>query len=387
MRPGQSGVLRACAYVGLPLLLLLAAAPGAAARQSAAPTPLGSEWPLDARHFDASRIWRLSQGAGVTVAVVDTGVNARHPDLAGRVLPGTDVTGQAADGRVDVSSESHGTSVAGVIAGSGGTGGTGGTGKGMAGLAPRATLLPVRVSGNEAADPLALARGIVYAADHGAAVINISMVTTDPDPQIRDAVAYARSHDVIVVAAAGNSGRAGNPVTYPAAFPGVVAVSGTTRDGGFWAAGESGSYIALAAPAVDIYSTRNSGGYLTKDGTSYSAPYVSAAAALLRAAYPSESAGQIIARLIGTADLPGGGSGRDDRFGYGIVDPLKALGAPAPASSANPLLTASGDGAPKAADAAGGTSGGTVAVIGAVAGVTAAGAGGFLVRRRSRRRT
>ncbi|WP_217547069.1 type VII secretion-associated serine protease mycosin [Streptomyces sp. GbtcB6] len=382
---GRSGALRACAYVGLPLLLLLGAAPPAAARQSAAPTPLSSEWPLDAQHFDASRIWRLSQGAGVTVAVVDTGVNARHPDLAGRVLPGTDVTGQAADGRVDVSSESHGTSVAGVIAGSGGTG------KGMAGLAPRATVLPVRVSGNEAADPLALARGIVYAADHGAAVINISMVTTDPDPQIRDAVAYARRHDIIVVAAAGNSGRAGNPVTYPAAFPGVVAVSGTTRDGGFWATGESGSYIALAAPAVDIFSTRNSGGYLTKDGTSYSAPYVSAAAALLRAAYPSESAGQIIARLIGTADRPGGGShagsGRDDRFGYGIVDPLKALGAPAPDSSANPLLTASGNDAPKAADATGGTSGATVAVISAVAGVTAAGAGGFLVRRRSRRRT
>ncbi|MGW4913075.1 type VII secretion-associated serine protease mycosin [Streptomyces sp. NPDC004270] len=379
---GQSGALRVCAYAGLPLLLLLAAAPPATARQSAAPTPLGSEWPLDAEHFDASRIWRLSQGAGVTVAVVDTGVNARHPDLAGRVLPGTDVTGQAADGRVDVSSESHGTSVAGVIVGSGGSD------RGMAGLAPRATVLPVRVSAEEAADPLALAKGIVYAADHGASVINISMVTTAADPQIRDAVAYARRHDIVVVAAAGNSGRAGDPVTYPAAFPGVVAVSGTTRGGGSWAAGESGSYIALAAPAVDIYSTRNSGGYLTKDGTSYSAPYVSAAAALLRAAYPSESAGQIIARLIGTADRPDGGSGRDDRFGYGIVDPLKALGAPAPAAGADPLPTATGDGAPKAAATTGGVPGGTVAVIGAAAaGVIAAGAGGLLVRRRSRRRT
>ncbi|MER6081001.1 type VII secretion-associated serine protease mycosin [Streptomyces sp. NPDC001833] len=382
MRLGPSGALRACAYTGLTLLLLLAAASPAAARQSAAPTPLGAEWPLDAQHFDASRIWRLSQGAGVKVAVVDTGVNARHPDLAGRVLPGTDVTQQAADGRVDLSADSHGTSVAGVIAGSGGTG------KGMAGLAPRATVLPVRVSAGNAADPLALARGIVYAADHGASVINISMVTTDPDPQIRDAVAYARRHDIVVVAAAGNNGRAGNPVTYPAGFPGVVAVSGTTRAGGFWASGESGSYVALAAPAVDIYSTRNSGGYLTEDGTSYSAPYVSAAAALLRAAYPSENAGQIIARLIGTADRPGGGSGRDDRFGFGIVDPLKALGAPAPAASADPLVTATGDGAPKAADAAGGTSGGTIAAVSALAGVTAAAVGGFLVRRRrSRRRT
>ncbi|MFJ5302469.1 type VII secretion-associated serine protease mycosin [Streptomyces sp. NPDC088350] len=382
MRLVPSGALRACAYVGLPLLLLLGTAPAATAGPPAAPTPLSAEWPLDAQHFDASRIWRLSQGAGVTVAVVDTGVNARHPDLAGRVLPGTDVTGQATDGRVDVSADSHGTSVAGVIAGSGTTG------KGMAGLAPRATVLPVRVSADNAADPLALARGIVYATDHRASVINISMVTTDPDPQIRDAVAYARRHDAVVVAAAGNNGLTGNPVGYPAAFPGVLAVSGTTRDGGFWSSGESGSYVALAAPAVDIYSTRNSGGYLTKDGTSYSAPYVSAAAALLRAAYPSESAGQIIARLIGTADRPGGGSGRDDRFGYGIVDPLKALGAPAPAFSANPLLTASGDGVPKAAaDTTGGVPGGTVAVVGAAAVVTAAGAGGLLVRRRSRRRT
>ncbi|WP_268207607.1 S8 family serine peptidase [Streptomyces shenzhenensis] len=143
----------------------------------------------------------------------------------------------------------------------------------------------------------------------------------------------------------------------------------------------------MAAPAVDIFSTRNSGGYLTKDGTSYSAPYVSAAAALLRAAHPSESAGQIISRLIGTADRPGGGSGRDDRFGYGIVDPLKALGAPVPAATANPLLTAAGDGTPKAAGATGGTSGVTVAVISAVAVVAAAGAGGLLVRRRFRRRT
>ncbi|MFJ9559154.1 type VII secretion-associated serine protease mycosin [Streptomyces fuscichromogenes] len=377
--------MRACAYAALPPLLLLAAASPAAARQAAAPTPLSAEWPLDTQHFDASRIWRQSQGAGVTVAVVDTGVNARHPDLAGRVLPGTDVTGQATDGRVDVSADSHGTSVAGVIAGSGGAG------KGMAGLAPRATVLPVRVSADNAADPLALARGIVYAADHGASVINISMVTTDPDPQIRDAVAYARRHDAVVVAAAGNNGRAGNPVGYPAAFPGVLAVSGTTRDGGFWSSGESGSYVALAAPAVDIFSTRNSGGYLTKDGTSYSAPYVSAAAALLRAAYPAESAGQIIARLIGTADRPGGGSdtgsGRDDRFGYGIVDPLKALGAPAPAAGADPLLTAAGAGTPKAAATTGGTSGGTVAVLSAVAVAAVAAAGGLLLRRRSRRRT
>lgn len=137
---------------------------------------------------------------------------------------------------------------------------------------------------------------------------------------------------------------------------------------------------------MDIYSTRNSGGYLTKDGTSYSAPYVSATAALLRAAYPKESAGQIIARLIGTADRPGGKPGRDDRLGHGVVDPLKALGAPAPASSADPPLTGSADATPEAAAATGGAPGGTATAITAIAGVTAAGAAGFLVHRRRRSR-
>ncbi|WP_277035749.1 S8 family serine peptidase [Actinacidiphila oryziradicis] len=136
---------------------------------------------------------------------------------------------------------------------------------------------------------------------------------------------------------------------------------------------------------MGIYSTKNSGGYLTKDGISYSARYVSAAAALLRAKYPSESAGQIIARLISTADRTDSMHGRDDRFGYGIVDPLKALQAPEPVSRANPLLNASGGSTSKAARQ-------STAMPWALAGIAAgtasvAVAGGFAVFRRRRSRT
>ena len=382
MGPQRTGTLRALAYGVLPSLLVLSAlsATGASAAPVAGVTPLSAEWPLDAQHFDAVKVWGLSRGAGVTVAVVDSGVSASHPDLAGRVLPGSDITRQAANGQIDVSDDSHGTSVAGVIAA------TGGTGHGMAGLAPASSILPVRISTDGAADPLALAEGIVYAARHGAEVINVSMTTDVADPQLRDAVGYAVEHNIVVVAAAGNDGRTGNQVSYPAAFPGVVAVSGTTQDSAFWPTSESGSYISLAAPAVGIYSTNNSGGYLTKDGTSYSAPYVSATAALLRAAFPSENAGQIIARLITTADRPtgaGGVHGRDDQLGYGVVNPLKALRAPAPAARTNPLTDAVGGTAAKSAR----RSAATPWTVGGIAAASVAIAAGGLAVFRRRRRT
>jgi subtilisin family serine protease len=142
----------------------------------------------------------------------------------------------------------------------------------------------------------------------------------------------------------------------------------------------------LAAPAVGIYSTNNSGGYLTKDGTSYSAPYVSATAALLRAAFPSESAGQIIARLITTADRPtgaGGAHGRDDHLGYGVVNPLKALRAPAPAARTNPLIHAVGGTAAKSAR----RSAATPWTVGGIAAASVAIAAGGLAVFRRRRRT
>lgn len=319
-------------------VLLTVLGPAEAAFADPAPVAAGdNEWPLNAQHLDARRAWQLSTGSGVVVAVIDTGVDAGSRDLAGRVLPGVDLTGESADGRVDTSTDSHGTSVAAVIAG---TGASGGPGR-MVGLAPGATILPVRVAAtNSQVDLATLAQGISYAATHGARVINLSLATPVDNPEIRGTIDYALGHDIVVVAAAGNDGENGNPTVYPAAVPGVVAVAGTTESGQVWAQGGSGSTIALAAPAEHIYSADDRGGHLTADGTSYSAPYVAATAALLRAKYPAETGGQIVTRLIGSARQLDGSATRSPRDGYGLVDPYQALTAPAPADAGNPLLTA-----------------------------------------------
>ncbi|SFF55208.1 type VII secretion-associated serine protease mycosin [Actinacidiphila alni] len=351
---------------------------GTASAAEQAPDP--REWPLDAQHFDATKAWELSKGAGIVVAVVDTGVNSHHPDLTGRVLPGVDLTLGAADGQVDVSPDSHGTSVAGVIAGNGGP-----SGRGMSGLAPEARILPVRVSNGEGVNALPLAQGIVWAARHGAAVINVSMGMASADPQVREAVDFAESHDVVVVAAAGNAGATGNVPQYPAAFRGVVAVAGSDRSGAPWVHSESGPFVSLSAPATGIWSVKSGGGYLTADGTSYAAPYVAATAALLRAKYPRETASQIISRLVGSADRPRHSAGRDDRFGFGIVDPVKALEAPTPSAASDPLKVppAKASGTARAV----GSSSSAFPIAGVVGGGAAAAAAAtfVVVRRRSAR--
>ena len=325
--------------LGITCTLATVYAPDAAFASTSTVPPFSAgsqEWPLDSGHFDAQRLWALSTGSGVTVAVVDTGVDASNSDLRAQVLPGVDLTDEAANGQVDTSADSHGTSVAGVIAGNGDSGGS----DGMTGLAPGAKILPIRIAdSSDAVDPTLAAEGISYAVTHGARIINLSLGATINDPEIRDAVTYALAHNVIVVTAVGNNGLSGNQPMYPASVPGVLAVAGSTQNDGVWTQGESGSYVNLAAPAENIYSTSDSGGHMTSAGTSYSAPYVSAAAALLWARYPSETSGQIIARLIDNTDPIGGAHGRTSQSGYGELDPYKALTGPVPASTANPLLT------------------------------------------------
>ncbi|EST24213.1 type VII secretion-associated serine protease mycosin [Streptomyces roseochromogenus] len=295
-----------------------------------------SEWPLT--QFQADEIWHISQGQGITVAVIDSGVDAGHPDLNGQVLQGAGFIGDPRDnGQTDISGDSHGTAIAGIIAGTGKASG----GYGMTGLAPKAKVLPVRVSTNTTVDPTAIAQGIKYAADHHAQVINVSSGTATPDPLLREAVNYALGKDAVVVASAGNDGENGNPAMYPASFPGVIDVTGTDSGRHFWPVSESGPRSTLAAPATDIYSANDRGQYVRADGTSYAAGYVSAAAALVRSAFPHLSAGQTIRRLISTASRPGG-SGHDDQYGYGLIDPLAALRAPTVINGAttNPLLSA-----------------------------------------------
>ncbi|MCE3033688.1 type VII secretion-associated serine protease mycosin [Streptomyces sp. CMSTAAHL-2] len=336
-----------------------------------------AEWPL--KQFQAEKAWGISQGQGVTVAVIDSGVDSAHPDLKGQILQGTGFIGDPRDnGQTDISDDSHGTAIAGIIAGTG----KANAGNGMTGLAPKSKVLPVRVSTSAAADPITIAEGIKYAADHHAQVINISAGTTTPDPLLREAVTYALGKDAVIIASAGNDGENGNPAMYPAAFPGVIDVTGTDSSSHFWPVSESGPAATLAAPATDIYSANNRGQYVRAEGTSYAAGYVSAAAALVRSAFPHLSAGQTIRRLISTATRSGG-SGHDDQYGYGLIDPLAALRAPAAVNgdTANPLLSAN----PLGKRTNTGTEGATLIAMGGAAVALLCASAWIVIRRRRNR--
>ena len=316
-------------------IILAATAPAASAADARS-----GEWPLDARHLRADQVWAASRGHGVTVAVLDTGCQGDHPDLAGQLLPGTGFAGVTGDtGQSDVSGDSHGTSIAAIIAGTG----KNESGTGMIGLAPEAKILPVRVAVDGATEPVALAQGIFYATDHGAKIITISESTTTPDPNLRAAITHALNHNVVVVAAVGNNGQRGNPPGYPAYFPGVVAVTGVDANNQFWPQSQSGPQTTLAAPATNIVSANDHGGYLHGDGTSYAAPYVAATAALIASKYPTLTAGQIIRQMIDTADRHNDAQ-HDDQYGFGILNPLRALTSPATTASGIPTLAPPSDG-------------------------------------------
>jgi type VII secretion-associated serine protease mycosin len=290
------------------------------------------QWWLDTLHV--SEAHKITTGAGVLVAVLDSGVQADHPDLAGQVLDGIKVTGDDDKGKVDRSG--HGTGVAGLIAATG-KGPTGGLG-----IAPGAKILPVRIytNGIGGSD---LARAVRWAVDHGARVINISSGYTAAIADDVEAIRYALTHDVVVVAAAGNTIQGDKQVVAPASIPGVIAVSATDRTGAFWSGSVSGPEVAIAAPGVDMaVLTRRQpdgapGGYgLVPGGTSASSPIVAGAAALVRAKYPQLHAPDVINRLIATAD-DAGPAGRDAQYGFGRLNLLRALQADVPSVAANPL--------------------------------------------------
>ena len=292
------------------------------------------QWHLASLHI--SRAQSLSRGAGVVVGVIDTGVDGGHPDLAGSVLPGEDIGSLPAsnDGRVDL--DGHGTGMAGLIAAHGQA----------LGIAPLAMILPVRVLADPS-DTTGLAKsigsGIDFAVDHGATVISISVGESGGDPKEAEAVKRAIANDTVVVAAAGNLTGGPNTV-YPAAYPGVVTVVGVDQQGNHAEVSVVSAQAALAAPAVQIYSTNTrfatGGGYRVGTGTSDAAAIVSGVAALVRSRFPSMSAAEVVHRLEATADDKGP-PGRDSEYGYGIVDPVKALTADVPplTAAASPVAS------------------------------------------------
>ncbi|RNB49097.1 peptidase S8 [Agromyces tardus] len=273
--------------------------------------------------------WTTSKGDGVTVAVIDTGVNGNVAELRGAVVGGTDVSGLGSpDGQTPVGDESeHGTLVASLLAGRGT-----GEGSGVLGVAPEADLLTASVAfgqdtGSEKSNDDQIAEAVKWAVDNGADVINMSLTRNTRDwPESWDeAFMYAFQHDVIVVAAAGNRGSGTSEVGAPATIPGVLTVAGVDRDqNASFDASSQGITISVAAPSEDLVGVLPDGGYVQWSGTSAATPIVSGLVALVRAAYPDLDDAEVINRVVRTAD-PKGEDVPSPLYGYGIIDPVAAL--------------------------------------------------------------
>jgi len=289
----------------------------------------GAQWYLN--KVNASTAWNITQGSSdVIVAVLDTGINASHPDLAGQVLAGYDFVNNDSDASDD---NGHGTSVAGCIAPKTNNG------MGLAGIAGNVKLLPVKIlDANNAGTTLNIAKGIKYAADQGANIINISVSTTTYSATIKSAVDYAWEKGCVIVASTGNTGS--NATRYPAAFDNVIAVSSTTFVDSLSSFSTYGSYVDICAPGSGILTLNQTDGYKSASGTSYSTPLVSGAAALLASLPTNLSNTQIVNALLdSTTDL--GDAGHDEKFGFGLLNAGNALfaGMTASASIAAPTET------------------------------------------------
>lgn len=290
---------------------------------------LPGQWAVAALGLEG--VWARSQGEGVTVAVLDTGVDASHPDLAGNLVEGVNLveTGQPPNDDFG-----HGTHVAGIV-------GAALDGRGVVGVAPKAKVLPIRVLGVEGGTTAALIQGLDLARSRGATVVNLSLGSPQASRIEADEMARAVSRGMVVVAAAGNEALSGNPIEYPAALTGVISVaavglSGTDGQGQpvmvRAAFSNHNPFNAISAPGVDILSTvplslfpgagSVSRGYAYASGTSMASPLVAGIAALMLGS--GVPVNQVRARLQETArDL--GAPGLDDLYGAGLVQPARAV--------------------------------------------------------------
>jgi subtilisin family serine protease len=258
----------------------------------------------------APAAWPISEGAGVTVAVLDTGVDSTNPDLAGRVLPELDMLPEVSP---TPDANGHGTMVASIIA-------AGLNGYGIAGVAPEATILPVAALDTMGyGDVATVASAIIAAADAGARVINMSLGGPDRDKVLDAACSYAHAKGSVLVAAAGNSRATDNAVQYPAASPFVVAVASVDSNGNPSNFSNTGRHIDIAAPGEGILGAVPGGDVGTMDGTSAAAPHVSGTLALAAAANPALSADELIDSVLGSAVDDASGDGKDKRRGFGLV--------------------------------------------------------------------
>ncbi|MFG3348454.1 S8 family serine peptidase [Streptomyces sp. NPDC048018] len=296
------------------------------------------QWYLDA--MKADELWKVATGKGVTVAVIDTGVDSTVSELRGKVLPGRNFYDAAGGpGRVDDrDTDRHGTNMAIAIAGSG-------AGGGVKGIAPGATILPIRANSFAAFGPGPLIKGVRYAADNGARVINVSGGGPARGADIREwqgAVDYALSKGALVFAASGNAGVETNG-DYPAVLPGVVAVGALDTKGKVAKFSEYGPHLALAAPGVEMPGRcrEDKAKYCAFEGTSHATAIASGTAALIWSAHPDWTGNQVLRVMMETAGHNGPVPSK--YIGYGSVRPAQVLlegkGNPG-APDVNPLLAA-----------------------------------------------
>ena len=306
-----------------------------------------------------TKAWEVSKGANVKVAVIDSGVDAKHPDLKGAVVGGSDASGAgSADGQKSIGSKpEHGTLVATMLAGRGhqppkstaspAPGAAAAPGPdGIVGVAPEAQILSVSTwlgSQNPGGktDQEQIPAAVRWAVDNGARVINISLGSTSPEwPQSWDAAfLYAEQKDVVIVAAAGNRVGGNVQVGAPATIPGVLTVAGLNREGAASIDSSSqGISIGVAAPAENLIGGMPGDGYAEWAGTSGATPIVSGVAALIRSKWPEMTASQVINRIVTTAK-DAGAPGKDPIYGFGVLNAEAALKQDVPETKVNPLGT------------------------------------------------
>ncbi|WP_027408454.1 S8 family peptidase [Anoxybacteroides tepidamans] len=271
------------------------------------------QWNLPAIQTEEG--WRFSRGnKHVTIAVVDSGVDLNHPDLVHRLVPGYNAI---EDHGLPQDDNGHGTHVAGIIASEANNR------QGVAGITWFNRIMPIKALNSDGhGSSFDVAKGIIWAVDHGARVINLSLGNYQPSELLEEAVRYAYDRDVVLIAASGNDHSA--QPSFPAAYPEVLSVGAVNPDGSQAEYSNYGDYLDVVAPGTNIASTFIHNQYAALSGTSMAAPHVTALAGLIRSLNPQLTNKQVI-HIIRKSTIDLGPPGKDALFGNGLINIYKAM--------------------------------------------------------------